>query len=80
MPDRYVVRELEGFLTHNGWRNPGLSVVVLDSRICYRIVREFQSESIGRAQHPVRLTRDAARARTRKQATELAARLNEATP
>jgi hypothetical protein len=73
MPDRYVVRELEGDLTprEGGVNNPvGMSVIVLDSRINYRLVREFKTEGLRPGV--------TARARARKQAAELAAHLNEA--
>jgi hypothetical protein len=81
MPDRYVVRELEGFLMGTGG-TPGLSVIVLDSRVNYRVVREFQSETAdrtGRIGRP-NLTRAETRARIRRAGADLAARLNEATP
>jgi hypothetical protein len=82
MPDRYVVRELEGYrqvLATNGF--PGLSVIVLDSRWNYRVVREFKSEDDhDGSYHGHAPTRAQKRENVRAKGRELAARLNEATP
>jgi hypothetical protein len=83
MPDRYVVRELEGDLTMRtgGYtRYVGLSCIVLDTKVNYRRVAEFRSEHAARPIFGGSLSREEMRAWARARAAELAARLNEATP
>lgn len=74
---RYVIPELEGDLeaggSHRAQRITGLSVQVLDSLVCYRIVGQWRTEDYGGS-----ITRR--RELVRNRAERLAAKLNGETP
>jgi hypothetical protein len=75
MSKRYVVTEIEGFYspgTHSNARNPGLSVQVVDTAVCHRVMGTFRTEDHrygGR-------TRAVVREHVRRLAAEACDRLN----
>ena len=77
---RYVVRETEGFLNARGTRRgnsmPGVTCVVLDSLVLYRVVGLFRSEPDPWVPINRRLPREQAIELARTESHALAARLN----